>query len=258
MRPDAVHAVIAVKNLERAKTRLAHELPPQARSRLVLAMLSDTVTAALAAGIGSVTVVTPDPEVSALVRTLGGVVHPDPTHADSDGFDSLDNIDRALADGVAGVVAPTDSLNLALADAAAAVRHRHGSVDLLALQADLPALRPDELRDMLTTAPASGRALVADHTGQGTAALLVRADAAPLAPLFGPDSARRHVDSGAKDLAGKWPGLRLDVDTAEDLRAAVLLGVGSATAALLGDIGWPHRIHGDLTRRCDTGHMCAR
>ncbi|WP_216894807.1 2-phospho-L-lactate guanylyltransferase [Nocardia alni] len=255
MRPDAVHAVIAVKSLERAKTRLAHELPPQARSRLVLAMLSDTVTAALAAGVGSVTVVTPDPEVSALVRVLGGAVHADPTHPDSDGFDSLD---IALADGVAGVVAATDSLNLALADAAAAVRHRHGAVDLLALQADLPALRPGELRDMLTTAPASGRALVADHTGQGTAALLVRADAAPLAPLFGPDSARRHVDSGAKDLAGEWPGLRLDVDTAEDLRAAVLLGVGSATAALLGDIGWPHRVHGDLTRRCDTGHMCAR
>jgi len=233
MRPDAVHAVIAVKNLERAKSRLAGELPPADRSRLVLAMLSDTVSAALAAGIGSVTVVTPDSRVAAAVRALGCVAHPDP-------------------------VAGTDLLNSALADAAAAVRARHGAVDLLALQADLPALRPGELADALATAPATGRALVADHTGQGTAALLVRDGTAPLAPLFGPDSARRHADSGAKDLVGAWPGLRLDVDTAADLHAAVRLGVGPATAALLDDIRWPHHVHEQLTRRCDTGHMCAQ
>ncbi len=149
MRPDAVHAVIAVKNLERAKSRLAGELPPADRSRLVLAMLSDTVSATLAAGIGSVTVVTPDSRVAAAVRALGCVAHPDPA-------------------------AGADLLNSALADAAAAVRARHGAVDLLALQADLPALRPGELADALATAPATGRALVADHTGQGTAALLVR------------------------------------------------------------------------------------
>jgi 2-phospho-L-lactate guanylyltransferase len=236
MRPDTVHAVIAVKNLEHAKTRLAHELPSPARSRLVLAMLSDTVTAAIAAGIGSVTVVTPDPEVSTLIRTLGGTAYPDPT---------------AGAD-------IADSLNLALAAGADAVRRTHGVVDLLALQADLPALRPDELSGMLATAPDRGRALVADHTGRGTAALLVRDGAAPLAPLFGPDSARRHVDSGAKNLDGEWPGLRLDVDTAEDLNAAVLLGAGPATTALLRDIGWPSLVHRDLIRRCDTGHMCAR
>ncbi|MGF6880673.1 2-phospho-L-lactate guanylyltransferase [Nocardia sp. GAS34] len=233
MRPDAVHAVIAVKNLERAKSRLADELPPADRSRLVLAMLSDTVNAALAAGIGSVTVVTPDPLVAAAVRALGCVAHPDPA-------------------------AGTDLLNSALADAAAAVRGRHGAVDLLALQADLPALRPAELADALDTAPATGRALVADHTGRGTAALLVRDGTAPLAPLFGPDSARRHADSGAKDLVGDWPGLRLDVDTAADLNAALSLGVGPATTALLQDIGWPRRVHEQLTRRCDTGHMCAQ
>lgn len=233
MRPDAVHAVIAVKNLERAKSRLAEELSPADRPRLVLAMLSDTVHAALAAGIGSVTVVTPDSGVAAAVHALGAATHPDPEAAD-------------------------DGLNAALANAAEAVRGRHGAVDLLALQADLPALRPSELTDMLACAPVTGRALVSDHTGQGTAALLVRDGLAPLRPLFGPDSARRHADSGAKDLDGDWPGLRLDVDTPADLRAAVTLGLGAATTALLRDIGWPHPVHTDLIRRCGAGHMCAR
>jgi 2-phospho-L-lactate guanylyltransferase len=228
MCPDAVHAVIAVKNLDRAKSRLADRLPPGDRSRLVLAMLSDTVAAATAAGLGSVTVVTPDPDVAGTVQALGAAVHPDPV--------------------VAG-----DGLNAALADAAAAVRGRHGAVDLLALQADLPALRPHEMTAMLAAAPPAGRAIVADHAGLGTTALLVRAGNAPLTPRFGADSARRHIASGAADLAGDWPGLRLDVDTAADLDRAVALGVGPATAALLRGIGWPEPVHDDLMRRCTAG-----
>lgn len=240
MRPDSVHAVIAVKRLDRAKSRLADRLPPGDRSRLVLAMLSDTVAAALAAGLGSVTVVTPDPAVTAAVEVLGADVHPDP----------------------AGATTPTppsgtdNGLNIALSAGAAAVRARHGDVHLLALQADLPALRHAELTDMLTAAPA-GRAFVADHAARGTAALLVRDGTAALNPLFGGDSARRHRDSGAKELDGDWPGLRLDVDTEADLHDAVALGVGPATAAALRAIGWPEHVHREHTRTFAMNHMCA-
>ncbi|MEV5648759.1 2-phospho-L-lactate guanylyltransferase [Nocardia sp. NPDC052254] len=242
MRPDAVHAVIAVKNLDRAKSRLAERLPAPARSRLVLAMLSDTVAAALAAGLGSVTVVTPDQRVATAMAELGAVVHPDPAATPP-------------AD------APTDSgdgLNTALASAAAAVRERHGAVDLLALQADLPAVHAEDLVSMLATAPPTGRAVVVDHTGRGTAALLVRAPGpTALMPRFGPDSARRHRESGAVELLGAWPGLRLDVDTAADLDRAIELGVGPATAALLRDIGWPGGVHEKLIGRCPTpSHVC--
>jgi 2-phospho-L-lactate guanylyltransferase len=225
MRPDSVHAVIAVKHLDRAKSRLADRLPPGARSRLVLAMLSDTVSAAVATGLGSITVVTPDPDVAASVRPLGATAYPDP-------------------------LAATDGLNTALTAAAAAVYRRAGAVDVLALQADLPALRPRELAAMVAAAPATGRAFVADHAGRGTAALLVRAGSGALTPRFGPDSARKHLASGAADLAGDWPGLRMDVDTGADLERAVALGVGPATAALLKDIGWPEPVHANLTRRC--------
>lgn len=135
MRSHAVHAVIAVKSLDLAKSRLSDRLRPEHRARLVLAMLGDTVTAASATPqVRSVTVVTPDPAVAELARDLGAQVHPEPRIADSDG------------------------LNTALSDAAAALRERHGPVELLALQADLPALRPAELSDMIATAPpATGR-----------------------------------------------------------------------------------------------------
>lgn len=226
MRPHAVHALIAVKRLDQAKSRLADRLRPEHRARLVLAMLADTMTATTSVpGIAAVTVVTPDAAVADLARSLGGHVHPERA-ADS-----------------------ADSLNAALAAAAAGVRARHGGVDLLALQADLPALRPDELADVLATAPRGGRAIVTDHAGTGTAALLVR-DGGELAPAFGPDSARRHIAAGAVDLPGEWPGLRRDVDTAADLERAVELGAGSSTRALLRDIGWSCRVHEPARRVC--------
>ncbi|MEC3954549.1 2-phospho-L-lactate guanylyltransferase [Nocardia sp. CDC153] len=214
MRPS-VHAVIAVKSLGLAKSRLSDGLPAEHRPRLVLAMLADTVTAAVATrAIASVTVVTPDPMVSELVRGLGAHVHPEPE-----------------------ITAPhTSGLNAALAAGAAAIRHRHGPVDLLALQADLPALRCAELSDMLAST-GHRRAVVADHEGSGTVALLVRGGSVTLNPLFGPDSAHRHIADGAVELLGDWPGLRQDVDTAADLERAAALGVGKATGALLREIG---------------------
>ncbi|WP_280318662.1 2-phospho-L-lactate guanylyltransferase [Nocardia wallacei] len=260
MRPDSVHAVIAVKHLDRAKSRLADRLPPGDRSRLVLAMLSDTVSAALAAGLGSVTVVTPDPAVTAAVAVLGADVHPDPAGTPRPLVNLAEPPDDTATAPIATTPAPptdTDTgLNIALSAGAAAVRARHGAVHLLALQADLPALRPAELTDMLAAAP-TGRAFVADHAARGTAALLIRDGTAALHPLFGGDSARRHRDSDAKELDGEWPGLRLDVDTEADLHRAVALGVGPATAAALHAIGWPEHVHREHTRTFAMNHMCA-
>ncbi|WP_040780737.1 2-phospho-L-lactate guanylyltransferase [Nocardia pneumoniae] len=227
MRPHSVHAVIAVKSLDRAKSRLADRLRPEHRARLVLAMLADTVTATAAvAAVVSVTVVTPDPAVADLARTLGADVHPEPRERNSDG------------------------LNTALAATAAVLRAAHGPIDLLALQADLPALRPEELADMLATAPPGSRSIVVDHAGSGTAALVVRDPVAALDPRFGPGSARSHIAAGAVDLAGDWPGLRLDVDTADDLDRAVALGAGDATRAVLRDIGWPGVVHQHVPHVC--------
>ncbi|MFX0576866.1 2-phospho-L-lactate guanylyltransferase [Nocardia nepalensis] len=232
MRPHAVHAVIAVKSLDRAKSRLADRLRPEHRAQLVLAMLADTVSAAIAVPqIATVTVVTPDPVVAELAGTLGAAVHPEPR--------------RAMIDP-----ADPDGLNAALTDATTALRHRHGPVELLALQADLPAVRPDELSDMLTTAPIGARSVVVDHAGSGTAALFVRDTVVALDPRFGPGSAGRHIAAGAVDLRGDWPGLRLDVDTADDLDRAVDLGTGDSTCAVLHDIGWPIRIHDRVRRVC--------
>jgi 2-phospho-L-lactate/phosphoenolpyruvate guanylyltransferase len=212
-----VYAVVAVKNLDRAKSRLSAELTPGGRARLVLAMLADTLAAVgRSPAVASTMVVTPDPRVAELARRHGARVLADPHRSGTDA---------------------TDLLNAALRHGAEAVRRRHGPVDLLALQPDLPALRADELDDMLCAATDAPRSVVVDHHGTGTAALVWRATDAPLRPRFGPGSARAHLDDGAIALTGTWPGLRLDVDTAADLDLAMHLGVGPATREALGAIG---------------------
>ena len=55
--------------------------------------------------------------------------------------------------------------------------------------------------------------------------------------MFGGASRARHAAAGAAELdLDDMPGLRRDVDTPEDLRAAVALGAGPRTAALAGEL----------------------
>jgi 2-phospho-L-lactate guanylyltransferase len=196
-----VAVVIAVKRLAAAKTRLAPKFSAATREAVVLAMLIDTVTAASA--VAPVTVVTPDAGAAAAARELGAEVVDDPTPAGH-----------------------PDPLNNAIAAAAAQL---HDTVpNIVVLQGDLPALKVGEFTEAMAAARAHPRSFVGDRHGTGTAALF--AFGAPLDPMFGTDSAARHRLSGAVELTGPWPGLRCDIDTAEDLTAAMALGIGAATA----------------------------
>ncbi|KIQ08201.1 hypothetical protein RU01_20955 [Rhodococcus sp. MEB064] len=209
--------VLAVKNLVDAKSRLATTFPGQERAELVLAMLRDTLEAASAAeAVTGWSVVTPDARVARIAESLGGRTVSEPESA---GRTTVERLNRALS-------AADDD-----------VRHAHGG-DVIALQADLPALTTAELVQAYAAAPPDTRSVVVDHTGTGTSALIVRGHPRRLEPRFGPDSATRHVDSGALPLAGEWPGLRLDVDTADDVRAALALGVGPHTTRVLAELGW--------------------
>ncbi len=195
--------VVPAKRLGAAKTRLAPLTGggPGLHAELVLALLTDTLAAARACpAVADVVVVTDDARAAATVRALGARTVPD---------------------------VPDRGLNPALAHGALAT----GSPAVAALSSDLPALRPDELAAALAAAAAVPRGFVVDAAGTGTT--LLTAAGVPLDPRFGRDSAAAHTASGARALAGHWPGLRRDVDTPADLREATALGLGTATAALL-------------------------
>lgn len=215
---STAHVVIAVKDLVAAKTRLADAFEDAVRARLVVAMFRDTVTAAQEVdAVSAITVVTPDHTVAEVAAELGARVVEEPC-------------DRSPRDSVA-------RLNSAFSSAASEVRAL-GDDDIIALQADLPALRSVELAQAYELAATGSRSVVSDHHGTGTAALILKGRSEEFTPLFGPASAKRHRESGAHNLDGHWPGLRLDVDTIDDVREAFELGVGPATAAVLRALGW--------------------
>ncbi|WP_307831168.1 2-phospho-L-lactate guanylyltransferase [Nucisporomicrobium flavum] len=206
-------AVIPVKRLAAAKSRLRGAVPDARHEELALAMVRDTVTAVGACDlVAEVLVVTDDAEVAAAVAALGARVTPDRPRA------GLNEAMRHGADSVAGP------------DRSRAV-----------LTGDLPALRPYELGAALLSA-GTGRSIVVDAAGTGTV-LLTAGPGTALDPRFGVGSAATHAASGARVLAGDWPGLRQDVDTAADLRTVLGLGAGEHTCTLLRDLG--------LTPGCD-------
>lgn len=206
--PADVGLIIAVKRLAAAKTRLAPVFSAPTREAVVLAMMVDTIRAALAVpALQSVTVVTPDLVAGDAAQELGAQVLTDPT---PEGH--------------------RNPLNNAIVAAEAVVSE--SSPNVVVLQGDLPALQPQELAEAITAARGYRRSFVGDRHGTGTSALF--AFGASLEPQFGPDSARLHQHSGAIELTGAWPGLRCDIDTPDDLMVARRLGVGAATTQAIG------------------------
>jgi 2-phospho-L-lactate guanylyltransferase len=97
---------------------------------------------------------------------------------------------------------------------------------------------PAELATALRAAGASpGRAaFVPDAAGVGTTLYAVP-PGGEFRPLFGGASRARHAASGATELGlDDLTGLRRDVDTPDDLRAALTLGAGPRTTALAAEL----------------------
>lgn len=192
-------AIVPIRGLETAKTRLGADLEPAARRALVAELLRRTLVATRdARRVAGTIVVTRDPAAAGLARRH-----------------------RAI-----GLVEQAPGLNEAI-DAARSLAVARGATAVLVLPADLPAVDPGAVDDLVsaaahTAAPAGLVVVVPDRHGYGTNALLVSPPAV-IAPAFGEASRDRHETlarrAGARYLEVDGP-LSLDVDTAADLVAA--------------------------------------
>jgi 2-phospho-L-lactate guanylyltransferase len=236
--------LLPVKVLARAKSRLA-VLAGDRRRELALALASDTVTAVLGCPeVARVVVVTSDPVAGPLLAGLGAIVVADEPADRSDRSDPSDRLgtpgtlDGAGPAPLLGDLGVQDLLNAALRHGAAVAARRWPGTGLAALTADLPAMSPAELATALRAAGSApgAAAFVPDAAGVGTTLYAVPPGGEFL-PLFGGASRARHAAAGATELGlAGVTGLRRDVDTPDDLREALALGVGPFTRAVAADL----------------------
>ena len=202
--PRRTWALVPIRGLETAKTRLGADLDPEERAELVTELLRRTLAATRDAhGIAGTVVVTMDGAAAEIAR---------------------------LHDAI-GLVERAPGLNAAIA-AARSVAEARGATAVLVLPADLPAISSGALDDLLATieggsagdGPGGGPVvgLVADRHGSGTNLLFLRPPSV-IEPAFGTGSRVRHelaaiaVRARFLELGGP---LSLDVDTAADLLEA--------------------------------------
>jgi len=208
--PAGWTAVVPVKDLTVAKSRLPYDDLP--RAALALAMAHDVVSVLRATpGIGRVLVITDDPTAT----------------------DELKDDARIVMD------APRAGLSAALSFGAR-VAARHWPADgILTVASDLAALSTPDLLLVLETAAAvrASRFLIADAAGSGTT-ILAAAPGTSLRPRFEGGSRAAHLAEGAVDLTETAPpGLRQDVDTAADVAAILAIGAGPRTLRTLRTYG---------------------
>jgi 2-phospho-L-lactate guanylyltransferase len=193
-----IHALIPVKNLDAAKSRLTPPFSIDERAALTIDMLMRVLAVCQASRrFARITVVSPDDTVLMIAEEMGAA----PLQQASIGLNPA--LEEARADAIA-----------------------RGADAILILHADLPRLTADEIGAMIDLLPALPAAVLApDDTGTGTNALLLAPpDTLPF--HFGVGSFALHrAAAEARDLPfaiARAPGIAGDVDTPDDVRRLVV------------------------------------
>jgi len=205
-----IPALVPVKRLAAAKSRLLPWLGRDGVRALTLAMLGDVLEALRSAPeVGTVAIVTEDEEAAAAARAAG-----------ADAIVLADaGLNPSLEAAGARVAREDEALLVVLGDVAGV-----GAGDVSALARALEAL--------------GGRGVVLAPSNDGGTAALLRAPRDVIPPAFGGASAEAHralaARAGVPYRAVSRPGIGLDLDCEDDVRAFLALpGGGARTRAML-------------------------
>lgn len=210
-------AIVPLKSLDLAKTRLTSVLSRPECREIALHMAEDVVGALTgAACFSDVGILTADPALGSLAERFGC---------------------RALGEEPTGDW--QQSLALAGCDLADA-----GTQCLVVVPGDLPTLRPADIAALLARHQSDVTVVPAARDGGTNALVLSPPDA--MGFLFGPDSARRHVDAalraGHRAESVALEAFAHDIDTPDDLRRFCESATGGATRKYLDRSGIAARL----------------
>ena len=184
-------AVVPVKSLQEAKSRLASVLSPEERSALTLSMLNHVLAAIRESGvISSIGIVSPNsgelslpPDITTIEQTRAG-------------------LNNHLEEGREWAIS-------------------NGADTLMIIFADLPLLTPDDIRAIIDIGKVAGTVVLApDRHGGGTNIMLTHPASLSIF-AFGQGSYHKHrsqtLAEGCRIKTYISEGTSLDIDTPEDL-----------------------------------------
>ena len=192
---DAVIAIVPMKPLRLAKSRLADALADEQRAALTLGMLRGVIAAARDAPVSGVWVVGGDDAVRQATEGMGAAWRRD----------------------------PAGDLNAALAAAMRDAFESGGAA--LYLPADLPFLAADDVRSLLRASECGARLTFAPARRDGGTNAMLIPRGSRFMPLLGKRSFSRHKASaealGIPYAVCDSGGFAIDLDTPADLAACV-------------------------------------
>ena len=213
------YILIPVKDLARAKQRLAPLLTQEERTRLAWVMLEGTLAAAARAKVADrVAVVTLYPPAITL----------------------------AERHGVEVIVESEQISESASVDFGSREVLRRGASAVLRLPIDLPLIAAEDLAAVFARQqPSPSAVIVPSRDGTGTNALL-RCPPALFPSHFGPGSLAQHLAeaerAGARCETLHLPRVALDIDDPEDVAALMEQGKGTSAYELLMGMGVSERL----------------
>jgi 2-phospho-L-lactate guanylyltransferase len=213
----AAWALVPIKRFELAKTRLEGLLTRRECAHLAEEMARDVLRAIKAApDISGIAILSNEPRLGALAEAATARVY---TEGDGEDY-------RAALGRVAS----------GLAD--------EGTRHLLVVPTDLPTLSSSDIQHLLQNHPGGVTVCPAARDGGTNALLMSPPGIIPF--LYGPDSARRHLEAaGAAGIDARQvrlPAFARDVDTPDDVRWLLGQRVACATLAWLTASGVAKRL----------------
>lgn len=214
----SVFAIIPVKKLDEAKTRLSSLLSNNERREFCLEMLEDVLaTVKTTRCIRWTVVVSVDPRVLQAAKRLGAVPL----------MESQPGLNQAVSEAINWCV-------------------QNGAKSALILPADIPLVTPRDLNRIFSLSKEGAVIISPSRSEDGTNALLLTPPNT-LPTFYGKHSFSRYIEEASKRgisfCAIKLPRIALDIDTVEDLADFVKLNAKETnTHKFVIEIGVPQRL----------------
>lgn len=214
----SVSAIIPVKKLDEAKSRLSSLLSNNERREFCLKMLEDVlVTVKTTRCIRWTVVVSVDPTVLQVAKRFDVVTL----------MERQSGLNQAVSEAINWCV-------------------QNGAKSTLILPADVPLVTPRDLNRIFSLGKEAAMVISPSRSEDGTNALLLTSPNI-LPTSYGKHSFQRYIKEASKRAISfrtiKLPGIALDIDTVEDLTDFVKLNTKETnTYKFLMEIGFPQRL----------------